>query len=252
MSESYELDIPDFNSPGYDNIEGVETKNTKEVSLNNLSMTLRLLIKEKGAKVLYDPIYKGVESLKSIDAFQGLPPSIEFILRTIINGKHGSRFLTVKDLADEYFDFVDDFIYQTGFNESLVIAVIECITAALDGFDEIRDNITIVVPNQPMLRSISTDKLQDAPKTPTKKFYSTGKSINGKLWCIWFKVQENVGNTEFAVFRRRVENIACNLGFVHVKMENGIGFYAQSTFRRFLDIIKDKKTLDKIFKPKNY
>lgn len=250
MSESYELDIPDFNSPEYDNIEGAETKNTKEVSLNNLSMALRLLIKEKGAKVLYDPIYKGVESLKSIDAFQGLPPSIEFILRTIINGKHGSRFLTVKDLADEYFDFVDDFIYQTGFNESLVMAVIECITAALDGFDEIRDNITIVVPCKNVPMSTSINKTQDTPKTPIKKFYSTGKSINGELWCIWFKVQDNIGNTEFGIFRRRVENVAC--AFAHTKMENGIGFYEQETFRRFMKMIKDNELMDRIFKPKTH
>ena len=231
--DNYELDIPDFCSIEYDTVKQPKinnTNNTKEVSLNKLSVAIGQLIAEKGVKDLCDPCHKMIESLKGANAFHGLPSSIEFILRTIINGKYGSRLLAVKDLADEYFDFVDNFIYKTGFNDSLSTAVIECITAALDGFDDIRDNITIVVPNKPMLRSNSTDKLQDVPKTPTKKFYSTGKSINGKLWCVWFKVQENVGNTEFAVFRRRAENIACGLGFVHVKMENGIGFYAQSTF----------------------
>ena len=108
-----------------------EITKTDELSLDNFCTALKLLIEDKGAKIITDTIYKTVDVLKSVDAFKELPPSIEFILRTIIMKKYGQRLLDVGKWDDDCQKVIKDFSYRTGFQTNLAQITFACIAKAL-------------------------------------------------------------------------------------------------------------------------
>lgn len=110
-----------------------ELPNTiEEISLNNFYKKLKLLINEKGASVLFDANYKTVEALKSVEAFKELPPSIEFILRTIIAKKYGQQLLAIGKWNKKCRELIDCIALETGFQINLVQMVLTSIAKALD------------------------------------------------------------------------------------------------------------------------
>ena len=116
---------------------------SEEIPLDNFCTALRLLIEDKGAKIITDTIYKSIESLKSVDAFKGLPPSIEFILRTFIMKKYGKRLLESRNSLEDYQKMIDEFIFQTGFQRDFVESIFACVSYAVSGKENIPYSITI-------------------------------------------------------------------------------------------------------------
>ena len=135
-----EMDLPeyaDFDVETPKTLRGGKTEGSNEISeteklsLDNFCTALKLLIEDKGAKIITDTIYKLVDALKSVDAFKGLPPSIEFILRTIIMRKYGQRLLDVGKWNDDCKKIIKDFSYRTGFQANLAQITFACIAKAL-------------------------------------------------------------------------------------------------------------------------
>lgn len=236
--DNYELDLPeyaDFEVETPKTVRGGKTEGsdeiteTEELNLDNFCTALKLLIEDKGAKIITDTIYKTVEVLKSVDAFKRLPPSIEFILRIIIMKKYGQRLLDARKDYSQYQSIVKDFIYRTGFNSKLAEQVFECVLNAVGG-------ITIQVNAVPETANNKTCTYKDK----IKDFYSIGTIISKdqKLWCLWFNVATNAGNADFAVFRKRIEKCADH--FVYTKVANGVGLYNQSDFNVFMKMVRDE------------
>ena len=136
----YELDLleyADFEVETPKTVRGGKTEGsneiteTEELSLDNFCTALKLLIEDKGAKIITDTIYKSVDALKSVDAFKRLPPSIEFILRTIIMKKYGQRLLNVGKWNNDSQEIIRDFVHRNGFQANLSQITFACIAKAL-------------------------------------------------------------------------------------------------------------------------
>lgn len=97
--DDYDIDVALDDDDVDDDIEEEqETTETKDVSLNNLCTSLHLLFEDKGVKILSDTIHKTIETLNSVGAFEGLPPSIKFILRTFIMKQYGKKLISEKKI----------------------------------------------------------------------------------------------------------------------------------------------------------
>lgn len=248
--EDYELEIPEYTDVEIETQKTVmesdtedsnEITETEEISLDHFCTALKHLIKDKGAKIITDTIYKTVNVLKSMDAFKELPPSFEFILRIIIMKKYGQRLLDVKDFCNDYHEIVNDFSYRTGIKEDLVECVFECLAYAVGKTDEL--SCELVNTTTKIISSKGNIQLNEKPlntcpyKSNIKDFYSTGKLPEQKLWCLWFNTTSNAGNADFAMFRKRTEQVAGY--YVHIKLANGIGFYNKSDFYDFMKMVRD-------------
>lgn len=133
--EDFELETPkSFRGGKSEDGQEVEKNNNteEEIPLDNFCTTLRLLVEDKGAKILSDTIHNTVDTLKGIGGFKDLPPSIEFILRTIIMKKYGDRMLKAGGWNSDCQELIDDFIFRTGFQKNLVQITFASIGKALN------------------------------------------------------------------------------------------------------------------------
>lgn len=218
--------------------EDQRTTETKEVSLNNLCTSLHLLIEDKGVKILSDTIHKTIETLNSVDAFEGLPPSIKFILRTFIMKQYGKKLIAVKESEEDFQQLISGFVYEHGFQQDLTEAVFDCIRDAIDGQDETQSVITITTiysssPKPIELPKPTTPQKQPEQRPKGKNFYSYDQHK------FIFNVKDNAGNSDFALFRRKVENIAKY--FSPSKIAFGYEFGDRADLKEFVSIVKDIK-----------
>lgn len=209
-----------------------ETTETKDVTLNDLCSSLHTLIEEKGVKILSDTIHKTIETLNSAGCFKSLPPSIKFILRTFIMKQYGKKLLSVKDSEADFLQLISDFVYEHGFQQDLTEAVFDCVRDAIDGLDETQSVVTI-----------TTTSYRSTPKQKKKPTQQTQLHMCDNFYSIRqckfiFNVEDNVGNPDFAIFRRKVERIA-NLLYQPKKIAYGYEFNNKATLNAF---IKDFKT----------
>lgn len=243
----YELSLPeyaDFEEETLKTVRGGKTEGlneiteTEEIDLDNFCTVLRFLIKDKGAKIITDTIYKTVDVLKSMGAFKELPPSFEFILRTIIMKKYGQRLLDVKDFYNDYHEIVNDFTYNTGFKDDLVECVFECLAYAVGKIEKVD---CILVDTTIKNVYSNTKSLFDDETTDVRKFYKTCKRYG--LWCVIFEADKFSGDSHFAIFRNKVEKWhKYAYGGIH-KIENGFGFENKEDFDEFVETINDIKKL---------
>lgn len=240
----YELNLPEYTDfeetsvpvSGRETEGSNEITETEEIPLDNFCTALKLLIEDKGVKIITDTIYKTVDALKNIDAFKGVPPSIEFILRTIIMRKYGQRLLDVLDFYNDYHEIVNDFTYNTGFKDDLGECVFECLAYAVGKIDKV--DCTLV---NTIIKSIPSDKeLSSYNEMPNvSNFYKTCKQYG--LWCVIFEFEKYSGNPHFAMFRNKVEKWhKFAYGGVH-KIENGFGFEDKEDFDEFVETINNIK-----------
>lgn len=216
----------------------------EEIPLDNFCTALRLLTEEKGAKILSDKSFtsKAIEIINDFDGFKDLPPSIEFILRTIIMKSYGQRLLAIKDWDDESSQLVTDFVYNTGLKEDLSEAVFECLAYAVGKVSKVK---YVIVESSIKQRTNSPKNINvDVTCYNTKDFYHCTFLKREKLFCVIFEAERYAGNPNFAVFRRKAEResryySAC------IKIANGIGFYSMQDRNDFLKTINDENFIGK-------
>lgn len=234
--DDYDIDVALDDDVDDDVEEEQETTETKEVSLNNLCTSLHLLIEDKGVKILSDTIHKTIETLNSVGAFEGLPPSIKFILRTFIMKQYGKKLISEKKSEEEFQQLISDFVYEHGFQQDLAEAVFDCVRDAINGLDETQGVITITTTYssspKPTELPKSTIPLKQQEKRPkAKNFYSYDQHK------FIFNVKDNVGNPDFAIFRRKVERLAGY--FSPNKIAFGYEFGNKADLKEFVSMVKD-------------
>lgn len=231
--DDYDIDVALDDDDVDDDIEEEqETTETKDVSLNNLCTSLHLLFEDKGVKILSDTIHKTIETLNSVGAFEGLPPSIKFILRTFIMKQYGKKLISEKKSEEEFQQLISDFVYEHGFQQDLTEAVFDCVRDAINGLDETQGVITITTTYSSSPKPTMPLKQQEKrPKAKNFYSYDQHKFI--------FNVKDNVGNSDFALFRRKVENIAKY--FSPSKIAFGYEFGDRADLKEFVSIVKDIK-----------
>lgn len=231
--DDYDIDVAIDDDDVDDDIEEEqETTETKDVSLNNLCTSLHLLFEDKGVKILSDTIHKTIETLNSVGAFEGLPPSIKFILRTFIMKQYGKKLISEKKSEEEFQQLISDFVYEHGFQQDLTEAVFDCVRDAINGLDETQGVITITTTYSSSPKPTMPLKQQEKrPKAKNFYSYDQHKFI--------FNVKDNVGNSDFALFRRKVENIAKY--FSPSKIAFGYEFGDREDLKEFVSMVKDIK-----------
>ena len=231
--DDYDIDVALDDDDVDDDIEEEqETTETKDVSLNNLCTSLHLLFEDKGVKILSDTIHKTIETLNSVGAFEGLPPSIKFILRTFIMKQYGKKLISEKKSEEEFQQLISDFVYEHGFQQDLTEAVFDCVRDAINGLDETQGVITITTTYSSSPKPTMPLKQQEKrPKAKNFYSYDQHKFI--------FNVKDNVGNSDFALFRRKVENIAKY--FSPSKIAFGYEFGDREDLKEFVSMVKDIK-----------
>ena len=239
--DDYDIDVALDDDDVDDDIEEEqETTETKDVSLNNLCTSLHLLFEDKGVKILSDTIHKTIETLNSVGAFEGLPPSIKFILRTFIMKQYGKKLISEKKSEEEFQQLISDFVYEHGFQQDLTEAVFDCVRDAINGLDETQGVITITTTYSSSPKPTMPLKQQEKrPKAKNFYSYDQHKFI--------FNVKDNVGNSDFALFRRKVENIAKY--FSPSKIAFGYEFGDREDLKEFVSMVKDRVTCKSVWLP---
>lgn len=239
--DSYELDLPNSDIVE-DNNASPKVKSdsdTKEISLDCFCSSLKKIIENEGAKILLcDSTFKIIEGLKKSNALNNLPPSIEFILRTVIMKKYSQPLLAIKKWRDEYKELVNNFVYDTGLNEDLSTVVFECLAYAIGKISQIKH---ILVETSALQKEQSREIANIITSDYNiKDFYYCHYLKQQNLWCVIFEVDKHVGNPAFALFRKDAERIG-NMWYNCVKVANGIGFSSLSEREEFLRIFKNSK-----------
>lgn len=78
-----------------------------------------------------DTVCKPEGAPKSMDAFKGLPPSIEFILKTMVENGCYEQLANYDEWDGHCQELAQKFIFETGFNEDLVLTIFGCIVNGL-------------------------------------------------------------------------------------------------------------------------
>lgn len=217
-----------------------EADKTEEISLDDFCDALRLLTGDKGAKILSDKsfISKVIEGISDFDGFKNLPPSIEFILRTIIMKGYGQRLLTIENWDDKSSQLVTDFVHDTGFKEDLSEAVFECLAYAVGKVSRVK--YVIVESSVRQKVHSSKDINVDVTCYNTKDFYHCTFLKREKLYCVIFEADKFSGDPTFAIFRNKAEAKAKSYSCC-VKVASGVGFYSMHDRNEFLEIINDER-----------
>lgn len=251
---NYNIRLPEFDdydikesetlNGGSKSEDNQEDEETEEIPLDNFCAALRLLTGDKGANVLSDnaSISKNIDTLKSLDGFKSLPPSIEFILRTIIMKRYGQQLLAIKDWEDESSQLVTTFVYNTGFKDDLSEAVFECLAYAIGKVSQVNTVLVDTLVNQE--EHPLQDTNDNGNEYSTKDFYHKSYIKREKLWCVIFEADWFAGNPDFAAFRRKAEKLSHSI-FDCQKIANGIGFYSMKDRNDFVDMINDKRFVNK-------
>lgn len=144
------IDLPEYSDFEAENQKDIRDDESENICLDNFCSALKQLIEDKGAKIITDTTFKTVEVLKSADAFNGLPPSFEFGLRTIIMKKYGQRLLDIGKWNNDCQKLIKDFSYRAGFQMNLAQAIFACIAKAL------------------MWKNVECEFINDIPFEPSK------------------------------------------------------------------------------------
>lgn len=247
--DNYELELPEFEDFEVEKPKSFrvgksessqEANEIEEISLDDFCAALRLLTEENGAKILSDKsfISKAIEIINDFDGFKDLPPSIEFILRTVIMKKYGQRLLTVKDWSDKSSQLVTDFVHNTGFKEDLSEAVFECLAYAVGKVSQVNTKLI----KTPILQKQHSPNNVDVNVNVynIKDFYHCTFLKREKLYCVIFEADKFSGDPTFAIFRNKAETNAKYYSCC-VKVANGVGFYSMHDRNEFLETINDER-----------
>lgn len=150
--------------------------------------------------------------------------------------QYGKKLISVKESEDEYKQLISDFVYEHGFQQDLTEAVFDCVRDAIDGLDETQSVITITTtyssspkPTELPKPTMPTKQQEQRPKAKNFYSYDQHKFI--------FNVKDNVGNPDFAIFRRKVERLAGY--FCPNKIAFGYEFGNKADLKEFVSMVKD-------------